>query len=125
MNYTIKYRRAKITLDTDPRKGHCEVCPNEGKTDTHHWRYQFPTSEVRKKPELALRNTAELCFPHHRLANALKMIAEAKPEMLVALIKTMDDETYFQFSDNISIIDELEWAEVTESEESEQTVQQH
>lgn len=71
---TIKYRRATIQLKQNPRKGICECCGRKGKTDLHHWTYEFETKEVKKHKELALKNVNELCFFCHRVANSMRIV---------------------------------------------------
>lgn len=72
--YSIRYRNANIKLLTNPRKGICEVCGYKGLTNCHHWKYEFSTQQVRENPELALKNVVELCYIHHKIANALKLL---------------------------------------------------
>ncbi|MHA1305339.1 MAG: hypothetical protein ACTSPI_16695 [Candidatus Heimdallarchaeaceae archaeon] len=78
MKIRIKYRRARVTVTVpDNFKRECciEDCPNKhGKIDFHHYRYAYKTSEIRKNPQLALKNTILLCFHHHRIADAMRTI---------------------------------------------------
>jgi len=74
MGFRIKYRRITVKLDFNPRSGVCEACGRKGKTDLHHTKYAYKTSEVRKKPMLALHHTIELDFHCHRIANAVQLI---------------------------------------------------
>ena len=92
--FKIKYRRATVTLKDNPRKGWCECCGRKGKTGCHHFRYAYKTKEVRKKPILALDNTAELCFLDHRIANALQLIERypQRVEVLKALFAEKIEE---------------------------------
>jgi 5-methylcytosine-specific restriction endonuclease McrA len=74
----VRYRRATIVVpDAPPLTGICECCGNKRKTDTHHVVYLFKTSEVRKNPKLALENTVQLCFPCHRVADAMRIVLQA------------------------------------------------
>ena len=84
----IRYRRALIVVpDAPPLTGVCECCGKKRKCDTHHFVYAWSTKEVRLNPKLALENTAELCFnPCHRVANALKLLQENKPEIRNKLV---------------------------------------
>ena len=73
--YKVRYRRTTVLLPFNPRTGVCVVCGKKRKTNIHHHRYEFKTSEVKKNPLLALENTFEVCFnPCHRLANAVVLV---------------------------------------------------
>lgn len=75
--YYILYRRTRIPLDFNPRTGTCACCGRTGKTDMHHLLYAYKTEEVRKQPELALKNTVELCpFFCHLVADSMRIIKE-------------------------------------------------
>ena len=58
----------------DSFKRKCEVCGKEGKIDFHHYKYAYKTSEVRKDPQLALENTIMLCYTHHKIADAMRIL---------------------------------------------------
>lgn len=84
MKQRIVYKKRSFVLDVDflIRKGQCACCGRKGLTSLHHWKYEFPLKEVRKDKIKALKNTTELCFKCHELANALRKINEAKPEII-------------------------------------------
>ncbi len=96
---TIRYKRTTIKLPYNPRTGLCRVCPDKKlrKTNYHHWRHEFETKEVRKNPMLALKNTAELHYGHHLLANSLRDFVDMPFEILQALVETMDPLTKQNF----------------------------
>jgi len=89
MKIRIKYRRARFTVEAE-RKTTCEVCGKGGKIDFHHCKYAYKTSEVRKNPQLALENTAQLCYNCHRIADCIRMLAE-HPEDTRKAQKLLDD----------------------------------
>ena len=94
--YSVKYRRATVYLDFNPRTGICSCCNKEFKTQLHHWIYEFETKEVRKKPELVLKNTSELCYYCHRLANSYKHILE-QPERIQILSRSVPGDMLVNF----------------------------
>ena len=92
----VYYRRARIWLGWNPRRGVCEACGKTVKkkqitrSNMHHHRYAYTTNQVRKNPKLALHHTSELCYPCHRLADAIRQIEEAmrkKPEIVKKLFE--------------------------------------
>jgi len=85
---TIRYRGKLIRLGTKPiRKGICECCGRKGLTNLHHWRYAYKVKEVRKNPELALKNVTELCFVHHKLADCIRTVGDADQKVVKKLKK--------------------------------------
>ena len=95
------YRKARIWLPFNPRKGKCEAC---GKTHTdkgkpirsqlHHWEYAFSTAEVRKNPLLVLEHTSELCYHCHQLADCIRRLYEAmekNPKVVKKLFKLREE----------------------------------
>lgn len=78
-----------ITLPFDPRKGVCQACGKskaEGEikvTFLHHWWYEFKPSTIKKNPILVLKNTSELCYYCHQLADAIRALLYAKPKRVV------------------------------------------
>ena len=72
----IQYRRSSITvhIDCPIRKGICEACGRKGLTHLHHYKYEFSTKEVRKDPELALKNVIELCYSCHQIGDSLRIV---------------------------------------------------
>lgn len=91
------YRHTRLWMNKNPRKGKCEACGHthtkKGKpirSQIHHWRYAYPTSEVRKNHNLALHYTSELCYRCHRYADALRRfydIAKRHPKIAQALVR--------------------------------------
>jgi len=82
--YRIRYQTITVTLPEDPRKGICEACGksvHKGEirtTHMHHWVYQYMPKTVRQNPELALKNTSELCYYCHEIADALRALFSDK-----------------------------------------------
>jgi hypothetical protein len=86
------YKRTMIRIDADkyPKINYCEGCNKKKgecgqsgkpikKLDTHHWKYEFSSKEVKAKPELVLKNTSVLCFRCHRVGDAIRISFEDKP----------------------------------------------
>ncbi len=86
MKQSIRYRKARITVDVDYkiRTGICQCCMQKAHTHLHHWKYEYKTKDVRKNPVLALKHTTELCYACHRIANAINLI-QTKPKKFVKL----------------------------------------
>jgi hypothetical protein len=93
----VRYRQTKIKLDEDPRSGICAIGHTPNKTDLHHWRNAYPTRKVKKNPKLALENTGEFGYPHHKMANAIRTFIEIPEEDLPKYIATMDEVTIKNF----------------------------
>ena len=93
MKYRIRYRRAQIAVNID-RKGHCLACKKKGRTEFHHYSYEYTTKQARKDHQLAIRNTIELCYVCHKMADVIKKIDES-PELFLtvarALIKKQEE----------------------------------
>jgi len=105
--YKIRYAGSRgkgvvVTLPFDPRKGKCEAC---GKvvgeviksTALHHWWYEFQPKTVREKPLLALKNTSELCFYCHQLADAIRALLYASPVRVSWIVKCLKGEQREKF----------------------------
>jgi hypothetical protein len=77
---SVMYRRAHILVDWDDRPEFCESCgrmrPEIKQLDTHHYRYEFSSDEVRAQPDLVKKNTVILCFKCHRAADAIRKEGE-------------------------------------------------
>ena len=72
----IKYRRARIKIETK-KPDKCECCGKKAKKlDYHHWKYAYTTDEVIRNPLLVLDNTSVLCFPCHKRGDALRICWE-------------------------------------------------
>ena len=69
--YSVTYKTVTVHFNKNPRTGICECCEKKFKTHLHHWKYVYKPKEVKKNPELALKNTSELCYSCHKLGNAL------------------------------------------------------
>ncbi len=81
----LRYRRTVITLECD-KPEICQCCEKQrNKIDLHHIKYEFSTAEVRKNPELILKNTLWLCFHCHMIADAIRKIDE-QPELYNKLV---------------------------------------
>jgi len=77
----IKYKNA-IVKHEGIKPTTCEVCGRQGKPrgmQYHHFKYAYGVEEVRKRPELAFHNTIFVCFPCHKIADAIR-ITEKNPE---------------------------------------------
>ena len=91
--YTLKYKHATVRLPFNPRKGVCMACGKSVKkgeikvTQMHHYRYAYSVTQVKKHPELALRNTLELCYTHHQLADAIRVITHFHPSYFEQVFK--------------------------------------
>ena len=109
----ILYRRTRIPLEFNPRKGICNLCNKSIKkgeinvTHMHHLFYEFSTEEVRKNHQLALKNTIEVCFSCHRVIqqfqNALKL---ENRQVLINLVNLMPEkmkENIIKFLHNFNI----------------------
>lgn len=100
--YSIKYRRTRIYFDENQHTGICIIRGPSKKTDFHHWLFEFPTKQVKKNPQLALKNTVEVSFQIHDLANTLRKLAEADLQDILILIDTMDPSTRTTFNQQIT-----------------------
>lgn len=94
MKYLIDYQGKKfwVELDSPPKKGVCQACGKRvGKdikiTALHHFCYSYSKKQIAKDPKLALENTAELDFPHHKLGNALMNLLSVKLDNIGEIIK--------------------------------------
>jgi hypothetical protein len=84
----VRYRRSTVEVDGERRKI-CDCCKKVAKKiDVHHWRYEFSTDEVRKNPILVMKNTSQLCFRCHRIADSMRHIFE-NPELSDKLVCLM------------------------------------
>ena len=94
MRYSVDYQGKKIyvELDEPPKKGVCEACGKRvGEeikiTQTHHFKYAFSKKQIAKDPSLALKNTAELDFFHHKLGNALMNLLSVTLDNVGEIVK--------------------------------------
>ena len=95
MKKRIRYRRGnrsiRVSVDA-PDDRACAGCLEEftgRRLNTHHWKEVHTLDQVRLDPQLALENSVLTCVPHHRVANALKAVAMADPDVAVNLVETM------------------------------------
>jgi len=80
--YSLRYqkKRIKIPYPRNIRLGVCVACKRSKKkgeikvTALHHVKYEFKLSEIFKNRFLALKNTLELCFPCHQIADGFRGI---------------------------------------------------
>jgi len=88
--YAIRYAGSHgggitVYLPEDPRKGVCEACGKSKErgeikvTALHHWWYEFQPKTVKENPILAIKNTSELCFGCHQVADAIRALLYANP----------------------------------------------
>ena len=106
--YRTKYAGSRgkgvtVTLPFDPRKGICRACgksKHKGEikvTALHHWWYEFQPKTVKANPILALKNTSELCFYCHQLADAIRALIYAKPERVAAVAELLEGKSRERF----------------------------
>jgi len=99
--YRTKYAGSRgkgvvIWLPFDPRKGVCDACgksKHRGEihsTALHHWWYEFAPKTVKENPVLALKNTSELCYYCHQLADAIRALLYARPERVAAVAELLE-----------------------------------
>jgi len=95
MKKSVRYRRGnrsiRVTVDA-PDDQTCAGCLEEftgRRLNRHHWREAYTLDQVRADPQLALENSALACVPHHRVANALRKVAESDPDVVVNLAETL------------------------------------
>jgi hypothetical protein len=113
--YRIRYAGAHgggcvVVLQEDPRKGVCEAC---GKSITngeikmtalHHWWYEFQPKTVKENPILATKNTSELCFGCHQVADAIRALLYANPIRVAQVAELLRGEPREKF---IRVLDEV------------------
>lgn len=99
--YKTKYAGTRgkgvtVTLPFDPRKGVCQACgqsKDRGEikyTCLHHWWYEFKPATVKKNPILVLRNTSELCYYCHQLADAIRALLYAHPKRVAQVAELLE-----------------------------------
>jgi len=107
--YPVTYRRKRVFVERNSpiKKGKCSACHRTVKngeiktTQLHHWKYEFSVPKVRKNPELALKNTVELCYGCHQVADAFRKILERSDEslpILISILETMPLDMQRKFS---------------------------
>lgn len=81
--YGITYHNTQIQVSypRNIRQGICISCKRvKGEeikvTQLHHTWYEFMLDTVRKNPLLALKNTLEVCFPCHQIADGFRNILD-------------------------------------------------
>ena len=96
----IKYRRSHFTVKVpDNYEMKCEI-PGCNRSNNpkgihhHHYKYEFKTKEVRKNPQLALKNTIKLCFFHHRIADAIRFLLDNQEEAVKVIDKITEKIGY-------------------------------
>lgn len=106
--YRTKYagsrgRGVTVTLPFDPRKGVCQACgksKHRGEikyTCLHHWWYEFKPATVKKNPILVLKNTSELCYYCHQLADAIRTLIYAHPKRVAQVAELLRGERKEKF----------------------------
>lgn len=108
MKRTIIYKKTRIKIDA-PKIDYCEGCLKRvgygiKKLDTHHWKYEFSSKEVKANPKLVLKNTSVLCYRCHRISDAIRITKEDKKltKTLLELRLKAIDELNGQSSSNNS-----------------------
>jgi len=91
----IKYRKLTVEVEGErPKK--CSICGKEfKKIDLHHFKYEFTTEQVRKNPQLALKNTIPVCYYDHRIADAIRKVMD-NPERSKKIAKLLKSYKYFK-----------------------------
>ena len=91
----ITYQGMRVKCDEIPEPTQCEVCKRvKGEQikqlQKHHFLYKYSKKKVKENPKLAFENTVALCYPDHRLADALRTIYDSRRWNLIpVLINTM------------------------------------
>jgi len=102
-----------VTLPSDPRKGVCDACGKskaKGEIKTthlHHWWYEFHPKTVKKNPILVLKNTSELCFYCHQLADAIRALLYANPKRVAWVVKCLRGKQLQKFIETLVAITEM------------------
>lgn len=84
----VLYRRLSVRVLVD-KPAMCQACGGSGQIQLHHFLYAYKTSEVRKNPQLALDNAVWLCFPCHRVADALR-VTETNPARVMWILAAVN-----------------------------------
>jgi hypothetical protein len=98
MKMRIMYKRKQFAVEWEKPKN-CEACglvsPGKFGTNCHHYLYEFTTAQVRENPELIKKNTIWLCFPCHRVADAIRVRDDnyARALKIEEMIKCKKSET--------------------------------
>lgn len=98
--YKVRYATAHgkgvvVTLPFNPRKGVCQACGksiSRGEikiTALHHWIYAYKAKTVKENPILALKNTSELCYYCHQLADAIRALLYAHPKRVAQVAELL------------------------------------
>ena len=106
--YRTKYAGSRgkgvtVTLPFDPRKGVCDGCGKSKArgeikiTALHHWWYEFAPKTVKANPILVLKNTSELCYYCHGLADAIRALIYAKPERVANVAELLEGKQLERF----------------------------
>ena len=94
MKLQVLYRRKKFVVDWN-RPRTCQACGNDsGKNgcQCHHYKYEFKTEEVRKDHDLLKKNTIWLCFPCHRVADAMRIV-DTNHDKAIKIRERLDERT--------------------------------
>ena len=113
--YRTKYAGSRgkgitVTLPFDPRKGVCEACGKSKErgeikiTAMHHWWYEFAPKTVKQNPILVLKNTSELCYGCHQMADAIRALLYARPQRVAAVAKLLKGKQRKRF---INVLQEV------------------
>jgi hypothetical protein len=106
--YKTKYAGSRgkgvtVTLPFDPRKGVCQACGKSKErgeikyTVLHHWYYEFQPKTVKKNPILVLKNTSELCYYCHQLADAIRALLYAHPKRVAQVAELLEGKQREKF----------------------------
>lgn len=106
--YRIRYAGSRgkgvtVTLPFDPHKGVCQACGKsikEGEikvTFLHHWWYEFQPKTVKENPILAIKNTSELCYYCHQLADAIRALLYANPKRVADVARLLQGDQRDRF----------------------------
>ena len=115
--YRTKYAGSRgkgiyVTLPFDPRKGICQACGKskaKGEikyTCLHHWWYEFKPATVKENPILVLKNTSELCYYCHQLADAIRALLYAHPKRVAQVAELLRGEQKERFTNILIAVKE-------------------
>jgi len=87
-----------IPYPRNPRTGECNSCHRDKSsgeikvTQLHHTWYEFKLDTVKKNPLLALKNTLEVCFPCHNIADGFRNILDGtNMERIMSVVVKLPD----------------------------------
>ena len=103
---TLRYQNITVWVKA-PERIQCAICKRkigEGikQLARHHFIYKYSQNKVKENPELALENTIIVCYPCHRLCDALRTLIEVNRwERLDDIIMSMPEELIEEYVTNL------------------------